>query len=862
MKVTIPQKLRNFSPKAYWKEILAFFVILLAIVFFRSERKELKAIVPQLGAADPFWVILGVAITCLYLVLQGVMYIKSFKAMGLDLKLTDAVELFLKRNFLSVFLPAGGVSSLAYTTSQLRKRQFNTTQVHQASAIYAYVGLLTVFIIGVPVILYTLWNHQNFGNAWVSLVILGALLGAVYAAVYSFRNKRFIYQIINKRFPSVTASIDEMFSGEVNRRYLLETIVVSTLIEFCGIAHVFVSMYALGVPHSFEAAAIGYTVSVVLMIISPFLRGLGAVEFSMLLIFEAYGYRHSIGLSITLLYRIFEFWLPLLAGIFAFVWRGRELIARIVPAIAIFLLGFVNIISVITPPLAERIKLEKLYLPAEALHASKLMVLLLGIALIITSAYLIKGMRAAWILALLFAFLSLLGNLLKALDYEEAMLAAGIIVLLALSYKQYRIKTNRKWMRFGLVSFFLVFAAVCIFDIVTFYLIDKHHFGIDFNWRQSVYYTARSFLLFSDDGLSPQTNFGHDFVRILRILGFSSWLLLIYAIIKPHATTAHKAAPSFAQAQLLLKEYGRSAVDYFKVAPDKLLFFSRLTDGFTAYRVTGAFAVVLDEPVCSPEDLEEVLVEFEQFCKNQGLKTIYYRVNEDSLHYFASLKKKKMYIGQEAIMDVTQFKLEGKEKKSLRNGLNSLQKKGYVTSVARAPHTDNFLQELQTVSDEWLVAFNKKEMVFSQGMFDRDLIRQQDIIMVRDPDGQIQGFLNIIPDYTPDECTYDLIRRRADAPGGCMDAMIVKLWETAKERRYKYLNLGLIPMNGNMAPDSPAERILQIAAVRVGSFKHYRTLRDFKEKYASLWENKYLVFGDDFDLLQLPAVLNKVMKPL
>jgi len=37
------------------------------------------------------------------------------------------------------------------------------------------------------------------------------------------------------------------------------------------------------------------------------------------------------------------------------VWYGRKIIARIVPALAIFILGLINIISVITPPLAGRI---------------------------------------------------------------------------------------------------------------------------------------------------------------------------------------------------------------------------------------------------------------------------------------------------------------------------------------------------------------------------------------------------------------------------------------------------------------------------------------------------------------------------
>jgi phosphatidylglycerol lysyltransferase len=862
MKINFPKNLTKISPKTYWKEILAFFVILLAIVFFRSERNELRLIIPQLKAANGAWVLAGVMVTVSYILLQGIMYIKSFRAIGLHLGLTDAVELFLKRNFLSVFLPAGGISSLAYTTSQLRKKNLNATQIHQAGAIYAFVGLLTVFIIGIPVIIYTLWDNHNFGNAWVSLVALGVLLGAVYFIIWSFREKKFLYAYFSRKFPSLVFRIDEMFSGEVSRKHLLQTIFYSILIELCGIAHVYIAMYALNLPSSFEAAAVGYTISVVLMIISPFLRGLGAVEFTMIFIFEGYGYPHSSGLSITLLYRIFEFWLPLTAGLLAFTWRGRQLIARIVPAIAIFFLGIVNIISVITPPLAERIRLEKLYIPVEMLHASKLMVLILGIALIVTAAYLIKGMRVAWILALLFTFLSLVGNLAKALDYEEALLSLFILVLLSLSSKQYRIKTSTKWLRFGFTTFIVALSAVCIFEFLSFYLIDKHHFGIDFTWEQSVYHTARSFLLFTDDGLDPQTRFGKDFLHITRLLGFSSWLLLIYAVIKPRIMKIQTTSASeFERAKELLDEYGTSSVDYFKTTSDKQLFFSEGTDAFVSYRVANNFAVVLEEPVCATEDKVETLKEFEQHCKLHGLKAVYYRVNENSLYYFSSLKKQKMFIGQEAIMDVENFKLEGRQRKSLRNALNSLQKKGYNTEWQDPPHAEAFLNELQEVSDEWLDKFEKKEMVFSQGWLDKTALKTTPVIAVRDTDKKMQSFLNIIPDYVPEECTYDLIRRREEAPGGCMDAMIIRLWEYAKENKLKYLNLGMIPLSGNLTPDSPAERLLQFASSRVGSLKHYHSQRDFKEKYATIWENKYLVFGNDFDLLQLPGVLNKAMSP-
>lgn len=153
-------------------------------------------------------------------------------------------------------------------------------------------------------------------------------------------------------------------------------------------------------------------------------------------------------------------------------------------------------------------------------------------------------------------------------------------------------------------------------------------------------------------------------------------------------------------------------------------------------------------------------------------------------------------------------------------------------------------------------------MVFSQGMFNTEELASQDILVLRDEQGQIVAFLNIIPDYVKNECTYDMIRKSCKAPGGSMDALIVELIRHAKAAGYRYLNLGMVPMAGLNTTDSPAEKIMKFASDRLGNFRHFHSLRDFKEKYATYWENKYLIFDNDFDLIQLPAALTKVMKPI
>jgi phosphatidylglycerol lysyltransferase len=521
----------------------------------------------------------------------------------------------------------------------------------------------------------------------------------------------------------------------------------------------------------------------------------------------------------------------------------------------------VNILSVITPPVAERVKWLQEFIPLSSMYATNVMVLLIGLILVVTSAFLLRGQRNAWILAMVLAALSLLGHIFKALDYEESILAGSVMFILLLSVKQYRLKSNSRLVQLGIKTTILIFSAVLVFGFIGFYFIDKRHFGVDFNWEQSLLFACKNFLLLNAEGIRPLTHFGHEFILLAHSLGFSAWGFLIFTIVKPYFHANRNKSTSLEKANSLVERFGDSAVDHFKTYPDKLLFFSDQYEAFIAYRIANGFAIVLEEPVCAEEFKIPVLIEFDRHCHKMSLKTAFYRVDETGISYFNRLKKRKLLIGQEALLELDKFSLEGREKKSLRNALNSLQKKGYTSFVCAGPLSKDLVIELKAVSDEWLRYYEKKEIIFSQGLFDENEIIQQDVIIVRDAIGKLVGFLNIIPDFSPGECTYDLIRKTADAPGGCMDVLIIALVAYAKEKKLKYLNLGLVPMTGIDQPDNTAERMMRYAYEKIKRFRHYAGLREFKEKYATTWANKYLIYENDFDLIQLPAALNKAMQP-
>lgn len=235
-------------------------------------------------------------------------------------------------------------------------------------------------------------------------------------------------------------------------------------------------------------------------------------------------------------------------------------------------------------------------------------------------------------------------------------------------------------------------------------------------------------------------------------------------------------------------------------------------------------------------------------------------MDETYLPFFHESGGRSLVIGQEAILELATFSMEGKKRQNLRTARNNLLKKGYRCKVLEPPVPGNILQQLKAVSNDWLAHLGEEEMVFSQGMFLEHEVGTHTVLYLEAPDGRIVAFLDLVPDFRSGEARYDLIRKLADEYSGCLDMLMVELIFYCREQGYLRLNMGLAPMSGIDDPKDFRERTIKFAYENIRRFRHYKGLRFFKEKFDPSWEYKYLIYGHHFDLLLLPAALNRVMK--
>lgn len=840
--------------------ILTSLFFYMAVWFISHEKTELIRVRDIIGSANGYWIASGIVLVVIYIILRGLMYLTSFSSININISLKDCIILFLKRNFISVFLPAGGVSSLVFFTSNVEKKGVTKSQIFFASSINAFTGILTVVIVAVPAFLFVVTGSIGAGK-WFALGGIFLILTAFVLAFYSLAKKTAIYRWAIRVFPKWRVIIEDMSSHRIRTAPFIQTVLISVIIEVLGIAHVYISMIALGVEPSLSISIVSYIIVVVFMVISPFLRGLGAIEVSMSYVLTQYGFSNVEAIAVTMLFRFFEFWLPLLSGLFSFLIKLEKLFLRILPAVLIFSLGIVNIVSVLMPALPERLKLLSGFLMLNVISFSNIFVLIAGLFLLLTSVFMLRGLRSSWWIALCLSFISMIGHITKGIDYEEASLALIVIFSLYATRKEYIVKSNPKLGSIGLQTAFLSVVAVILFGVLGFYFLDKEHFQIDFNIRQSFTYTLQNFFLIGSRNLVPHDQFARDFLNLIKLSGFGTIGFLVYTITRPYIFSSEASEEEKAKAEFLIKKYGKSSLDYFKIYFDKMLFAPEGINAFISYRVSRNFAIVLEDPVSeNTSEMEKCIVAFNKFCYDNGLKDIYYRVPGESLPVYAELHAKSLFIGQEAILDLETFSLAGGEKKPIRNALNKIKAEGYTTHINVPPLRDGLIQKLKAVSDDWLKYTGRQELVFSQGVFDRVEIKNQTVITVENKEEMVIAFLNIIPDYAANEGTYDLQRKTAEAQNGVMDHLLIEMFNHFKSAGIRYVDLGFAPMSGVNDPHNFPERSMKFAYERIRSFAHYKGLREYKDKFGPVWKDRYLIYRNDYDLLQIPAALNKVIK--
>ena len=398
------------------------------------------------------------------------------------------------------------------------------------------------------------------------------------------------------------------------------------------------------------------------------------------------------------------------------------------------------------------------------------------------------------------------------------------------------------------------------YGVAGFWLLEPHEFGINFNWLDSIHRTLLFLTLAGDSTLVPHTRHAAWFLDSLSVI---SMVVIGYGLIslfRPILYRFRTLPRERARAKEMLEQYGRTALDYFKIWPDKSYFFNSTNDSFIAYSVRVNVAITLGDPIGPAESLPGSIREFKQFCEENGWAVAWHQTLPDLLPLYRQAGFKKLKIGDVAIVDLTAFTLEGREMRRFRQRVGQLEKQGVHLRRYDAPLPDELIKRLREVSDEWLQLPGKRERTFTLGRFELGYLRMTPVFTAEDINGRILAFVNLLPSYHLGEVTIDLMRHRLRSPNGIMDYLFIKLFLLCKAQGFTRFNLGMAPMAGFQEREeaSVAEKAVHSFFQRLNFLFSFNGLKAYKAKFADSWEPRYVVYRNVLDLPKLGVALSRV----
>jgi phosphatidylglycerol lysyltransferase len=458
---------------------------------------------------------------------------------------------------------------------------------------------------------------------------------------------------------------------------------------------------------------------------------------------------------------------------------------------------------------------------------------------------------------------SVVSHITKGLDYEPALLAAGLGVWLWRLGPHFQARSDPPAMWQGLRALGAAAVFTLAYGVAGFYLLDRAY-SVNFGFWTAVRQTMIMFTQFYDPGLVPITAFGTYFADSIYLVGAATFGYALIMMVRPVLLRGRASPAARVRAQAIVAAHARSAVAHLALLDDKAYYFSP-GGSLVAFSVYGRIAVALGDPIGPPADVGDAIRGYTAMCGHNDWQPVFYQTMPDSLDCFRQAGFVSVTIGHDAVVDLTHFSLDQAENAELRASTERLAGLGHRVALHEPPLALPLVEELRTVSDDWLDVRQTREKGFASGWFDDDYVATSRVAAVHSPDGAVTAFVNILPEYQPREVTIDLTRRRRDAPQGTMDFLFVRMFDWARAQGYDTFNLGLIPLSGvgaatgrpGAAAESTPERMMQYIYKRFNQVYNFHGVYEFKARFHPQWSPRYLQYRG---ATSLPAVWVAVLR--
>src|SRR6266508_2815175 len=478
--------------------------------------------------------------------------------------------------------------------------------------------------------------------------------------------------------------------------------------------------------------------------------------------------------------------------------------------------GMVNLISVAVPVERARLHLLATYVPG----------------VLVTTATAATAASGVGLLLLVGGVL----HLLKGLDLEVALVEAflgGLLLGKADRFGAHASPNERRPVLRPAMAVMLLTLGVGVLGL----LANRHNVDGALTASSALWEVA-SLAVGLPGPLELDGRFGRFFPITILVMFVVGAALVVLRLLAP-ALSRRRPDPGLPD----LVARSEDSLAYFALRDDRSSV--RAGGAVVSYGTAGTVALAAGDPLGPPPQWPGAVGAFLAEAAGQGRVAAVIGCGAAAARVYQQAGLLVVYLGDEAVLDLDGFSLEGRAVRIARQSWHRACRAGFTCQVARAVDLDpDTVTALRALSRRWLGGAAERGFSMALGRLFDPHDQHTYVVAAQDRSGQLRGFLHFVP-WGSDGASLDVMRRDRQAPAILNDYLVVEAAMRLRELGVRRISLNFSFLRGVLAagaePTAPLGLRLQRWALRRLSRRfQIETLYRFNKKFDPAWLPRYL----------------------
>jgi len=299
----------------------------------------------------------------------------------------------------------------------------------------------------------------------------------------------------------------------------------------------------------------------------------------------------------------------------------------------------------------------------------------------------------------------------------------------------------------------------------------------------------------------------------------------------------------------LLRRHGQAdSLGYFATREDKTYVFSASGKAAIAYAVVSGVCLASGDPLGDIEAWPGAIAAWLRLAAERAWIPAVLGASEIGAEVYRRIGFDALEIGDEAVIEVDEFTLEGRSMRTVRQAVNRARRIGYRVAIDRVGDLkESQLRELREETDRWR-AGRRNERGFSMALsrfaapIDPDCL----IVQTRSATGDLAVVLQLVP-WGDDGLSLDLVRRHPQLDNGVMELTIAEILNVAARRGLARVSLNFAMFRSSLARGErigagPFLRAWVWLLLVLSRWWQIASLYRANAKFRPSWEPRFLCF--------------------